>query len=447
MASLCRIPLPYHRDSSCYFAAIRHLPLPVYLDSAAAHSERGRWDIICADPEELISCNTYSYDSNTRNNTKLDHALKRIEQSYLDAVDLPFSGGAVGYLSYDFGEQAQAGLDATSSATPLFQIGIYPWLVIVDHHDKRSELVAQPHVAGEYVEHLRSLLALGKSAQKSGNFRLNSPFRSSLNREEYTTAFEKVKTYINAGDCYQINLTRQFTANYQGDPWLAYLRLREVAAAPFSAYMDLGSSQFLCLSPERLLAAHTRKLQTQPIKGTAARSSDPAEDLALATALQASTKNRAENIMIVDLLRNDFSKSCQAESVVTEALCELQSFRTVHHLVSTVTGLLREDRSEFSALLDCFPGGSITGAPKQRAMEIIREIEPHRRSLYCGSIFYLGANGKMDSNIAIRSFVCENQEIKGWAGGGIVADSELDEEYIETETKISKLLDALTDLE
>tara|TARA_R110001599_G_scaffold29107_5_gene100045 strand:- start:14348 stop:14983 length:636 start_codon:yes stop_codon:yes gene_type:complete len=210
--------------------------------------------------------------------------------------------------------------------------------------------------------------------------------------------------------------------------------------------MDLGSSQFLCLSPERLLAAQTRKLQTQPIKGTAARSSDPAEDLALATALQASTKNRAENIMIVDLLRNDFSKSCQAESVVTEALCELQSFRTVHHLVSTVTGLLRGDRSEFSALLDCFPGGSITGAPKQRAMEIIREIEPHRRSLYCGSIFYLGANGKMDSNIAIRSFVCENQEIKGWAGGGIVADSELDEEYIETETKISKLLDALADL-
>ena len=150
--------------------------------------------------------------------------------------------------------------------------------------------------------------------------------------------------------------------------------------------------------------------------------------------------------MIVDLLRNDFSKSCQASSVRTEQLCELQSFRTVHHLVSTVSGQLRTDCTPFKALLNCFPGGSITGAPKQRAMEIIREIEPHRRNIYCGSVFYMGGGGKMDSNITIRSFVCADKVITGWAGGGIVADSEVEEEFTETETKIGKLLQALADL-
>jgi para-aminobenzoate synthetase component 1 len=210
--------------------------------------------------------------------------------------------------------------------------------------------------------------------------------------------------------------------------------------------MDAGGSQILCLSPERLLSAEQGRLLTQPIKGTAARSLDAQEDMTLASTLQASAKNRAENVMIVDLLRNDFSKSCQPDSVDTERLCELQSFKTVHHLVSTITGRLRNDCSEFSALLSCFPGGSITGAPKQRAIEIIREIEPHSRSVYCGSIFYLGAGGEMDSNIAIRSFVCEDGSITAWAGGGIVADSELNEEFVETETKIGKLLKALTDL-
>ena len=446
MASLCRIPLPYRRNSSSYFATIKHLPLPVYLDSAADHSERGRWDIICADPEELISTNTIDYENKITLLLKIESSIERINHNYLDAPDIPFSGGAIGYLSYDFGELFQAGLKAIASDTPLVHIAIYPWLLLVDHQEQRCEFIAQPSISHERVRALCTLLGTPDTNNNTANFKLTSPFQSSLNRDNYTEAFTKVKRYIDAGDCYQINLTRQFAAAYQGDPWRAYLHLREVAAAPFSAFMDLGHNHVLCFSPERLLAAHARQLQTQPIKGTAARSDDPAEDLALASKLQDSEKNRAENIMIVDLLRNDFSKSCQADSVITEALCELQSFRTVHHLVSTVTGRLRDERSEFSALLDCFPGGSITGAPKQRAMEIIREIEPHRRSLYCGSIFYLGANGKMDSNIAIRSFVCHQQQIKGWAGGGIVADSVMEEEFIETETKISKLLDALADL-
>ncbi|WP_373080153.1 aminodeoxychorismate synthase component I [Zhongshania sp.] len=445
MASLCRIPLPYRRDSSSYFAAVKHLPLPVYLDSAADHSDRGRWDIICAEPEEVISSKTIDYSDKDTLSIRIASTLKRIDRDYIDSPTLPFSGGAIGYLSYEFGEELQLGL-SPNAQIPTFHIAIYPWFVLVDHHQQRCELIAQPSLSQVRLTELSALLTPIDAPPSARKFRLTSPFVSSLKKDDYTKAFNKVKAYIDAGDCYQVNLTREFTASYQGDPWQAYLQLRAAAAAPFSAYMDFGDSQFLSLSPERLLAAQERQLQTQPIKGTAARSDDPQEDSALATKLQNSAKNRAENIMIVDLLRNDFSKSCQAETVVTEALCELQSFRTVHHLVSTVTGTLRDERSEFSALLDCFPGGSITGAPKHRAMEIISEIEPHRRSLYCGSIFYLGPNGKMDSNIAIRSFVCKQQKITGWAGGGIVADSVLNEEFIETETKISKLLEALADL-
>ena len=200
----------------------------------------------------------------------------------------------------------------------------------------------------------------------AGKFRLTSAFKSSLNPDSYAEAFHKIKAYIDTGDCYQINLTREFSADFKGDPWSAYLCLREVAAAPFSAYMDFGSSQFLCLSPERLLAAQNRQLQTQPIKGTAARSDDPDKDLLLATTLQGSAKNRAENIMIVDLLRNDFSKSCQTETVITEPLCDRQGFRPDHHLGRRVPGNYRVCGSDLTAPPACFLGAQKTATPNQR---------------------------------------------------------------------------------
>jgi para-aminobenzoate synthetase component 1 len=449
MASLRRIPLAYQRDSSQLFAKLRHLPNAVFLDSAAAYSEHGRFDIICADPEELFALNTINYVTKDKLLIELESRLEQISCEYIPAPGLPFSGGALGYLSYEFGEMHSAKLLPSNnvSTQPLLYIGIYSWAVIIDHDRQHSELISQPHTCPRKLTALGERLTAQETTIKpSSAFKVSRDFGSSLNFEDYSRAFTKIKTYIDAGDCYQINLTRAFYSQYQGDPWLAYLRLREVAAAPFSAYMDIGGSQILCLSPERLLSAQQGRLLTQPIKGTAPRSLDAQEDMTLANTLLASAKNRAENVMIVDLLRNDFSKSCQPDSVDTERLCELQSFKTVHHLVSTITGRLRNDCSAFSALLSCFPGGSITGAPKQRAMEIIREIEPHSRSVYCGSIFYLGAGGEMDSNIAIRSFVCEDGSITAWAGGGIVADSELNEEFVETETKIGKLLKALTDL-
>ena len=450
MASLRRISLPYLRDSCALFTSLKHLPFPVFLDSAAPFSEHGRFDIICAEPDEVISLKTNNYKDIDTFLINTAQRLQALSDEYLHSDELPFCGGAIGFLSYALGETALVGSkhqdSSDSSATPDFYAGIYPWAIVVDHQRERCELVAQASVSEPTLIRIQELLRAAPAENIDVRFTLGSEFSTSLNRSQYQDAFARVQDYIRAGDCYQINLTRAFTAHYQGDTWQAYQQLRETAAAPFSAYIDLGDSQILSFSPERLLSADKGRLQTQPIKGTAARDSDQQKDAALAAALQSSAKNRAENVMIVDLLRNDFSKSCQTSTVRTEQLCELQSFRTVHHLVSTVTGQLRADCTPFTALLNCFPGGSITGAPKQRAMEIIHEIEPHQRDVYCGSIFYLGGGGKMDSNILIRSFVCADNRITGWAGGGIVADSDVDEEFTETETKIGKLLQALADL-
>ena len=451
MASLRRILLPYTSDSCALFAKLKHLPFPVFLDSAAPFSDYGRFDIICAQPEKVISFKSNDYGNIDTFSFNSEQLLKTVSDTYLHTDDLPFCGGAIGYLSYNFGElslgKREPATANTTSYPPEAHIGIYPWVIVVDHERQRCELVAQASLSEQSLAEIeRLILNELETPTELLPFKLNGEFNSSLNATKYQQAFKRIQDYIRAGDCYQINLTRAFSAPYQGDSWQAYRGLRETAAAPYSAYIDLGESQILSFSPERLLSANNGALQTQPIKGTAARDPDPDKDLALAKALQQSTKNRAENVMIVDLLRNDFSKSCVAASVKTEQLCELQSFRTVHHLVSTVSGQLRPDCSPFNALLNCFPGGSITGAPKHRAMEIIREIEPHQRGVYCGSIFYLGADGKMDSNITIRSFVCADNTITGWAGGGIVADSDVDEEFVETETKIGKLLQALADL-
>jgi len=200
----------------------------------------------------------------------------------------------------------------------------------------------------------------------------------------------------------------------------------------------------MCMSPERFLAATNRQLLTQPIKGTAPRSDDPERDHELAVQLQNSEKNRAENLMIVDLLRNDLGRSCKPGSIRVDQLFELQSFATVHHLVSSVHGEMRNGVHALDALRNCFPGGSITGAPKIRAMQIIDELEPQPRSIFCGAIGYVDASGRMDTNIAIRSLLACDKKIYAWAGGGVVADSNCDEEFVETENKIDALLGALS---
>jgi para-aminobenzoate synthetase component 1 len=264
-----------------------------------------------------------------------------------------------------------------------------------------------------------------------------------MSRAEYDTAFNTIQGYIQAGDCYQINLAQRFSTDYRGEPWAAYLRLRKAAAAPFSAFIKTADSSLMSLSPERFIQSRNQRVNTAPIKGTIGRGRNRKEDEAMAQQLLNSTKDRAENLMIVDLLRNDLGKSCLPGTIEVDELFELQSFETVHHLVSSISGQLRDGIDPLDLLSSCFPGGSITGAPKIRAMEIIEELEPHRRSAYCGAIGYISCDGQMDTNIAIRSLVCNGQRIHCWAGGGIVADSNADSEYRECMTKIEKLLAVL----
>ena len=440
MPGLRRCPLPFYHDSSRYLAWLTEAPYPVLLDSGKPNSERGRYSLISADPSQ-----TFAFDAECT--AAVSAQIAQIETAiagFLHDRELPFCGGAIGYISYEFGECQHLQRPA-SDALPSWFTAIYDWVIVVDHQRQCSELVVQPCSESGWPERLLATAAQSTDDSQPPSFTLSSDFTSTLDWPAYRRAFNAVQEYILAGDCYQINLTRQFSARFQGSPLAAYRRLRNTAAAPFSAYWDIGDGQLLSFSPERFISAEDKRLLTQPIKGTARRSADPAEDAALAAALQSSDKNGAENVMIVDLLRNDLGRNCQAGSVRVDTLLELQSFRTVHHLVSTISGKLLPARTPLRALLDCFPGGSITGAPKRRAMEIIAELEPSRRALYCGTLFYLGADGRMDSNILIRSFVCKDGEIRGWAGGGIVADSVAEEEFRETEEKLGKLMTTLAE--
>ncbi|WP_413698662.1 aminodeoxychorismate synthase component I [Psychromonas sp. KJ10-10] len=278
------------------------------------------------------------------------------------------------------------------------------------------------------------------------SFKLLNEWQSNMSKAQYSDKFNQIQAYILSGDCYQVNLAQRFKAKYSGDEYKAYQALLADNSPPFATFLRLPEQVILSLSPERFLKLEADIIETKPIKGTRPRFKELSLDQQSMSALQQSEKDRSENLMIVDLLRNDIGRVCQPGSVKVPRLFDIESFPAVHHLVSTVTGKL-EDKYQVEDLLKaCFPGGSITGAPKIRAMEIIAELEPNRRQSYCGSIGYISNNGKMDTNIAIRTLICTQGEIYCWAGGGLVADSQVDAEYQECFDKVSKILPCLTDL-
>lgn len=441
--------LPYRSDSACLFEAIADLPWAVFLDGGQHHPAQSRYDILSAQPyiRLVTRGNLTEIDAEGVELTR-DDPFSVVRQ-YLD-VDpscgsaLPFCGGAIGYLSYDLGRRlerlpAQA-LDA--ERLPEMALGIYDWAVVVDHVERRTWLVGQGRDPETDIKwgRLVSLFSEPTPERKRAPFRVTSPVVSNMTHEAYGRAFDRIKRYIAEGDCYQVNLAQRFSAQAAGDPWLAYQALRVLNPAPFSAYLSTPYAHVLSASPERFLKVQQRRVEAKPIKGTRPRAGHPRLDAELIEALRASAKDRAENVMIVDLLRNDLSKSCKLGSVKVPKLFEVESFATVHHLVSTVTGELDEGCDAVGLLRGCFPGGSITGAPKLRAMQIIEELEPHRRGVYCGAIGYLGFDGSMDMNIAIRTLVYSRGEVRFWAGGGIVADSRLEEEYQETFDKAAAML-------
>ena len=441
--------LPYRADSAALFEAIADMPWAVFLDSGRHHPGQSRYDIISAQPYIRLV---------TRGQMTEVHAdgvlLSRddpfeLVRRYLDidpalCGDLPFYGGAIGYFGYDLARRIEH-LPARAAAVeriPDMAIGIYDWAVVIDHQEQRSWLVGQ----GRDPETDIKWNALVARFTHPGGERARVPFHvtsvveSSHTRASYGRSFRRIHQYIRDGDCYQVNLAQRFAAQATGDAWLAYQALRVLNPAPFSAYLSTPYAQILSSSPERFLRVAQGQVEAKPIKGTRPRAGHARLDAELAEALRVSEKDRAENVMIVDLLRNDLSKNCAIGSVKVPRLFDVESYATVHHLVSTVTGQLRAGRDAIDLLRGCFPGGSITGAPKLRAMQIIDEVERFRRGVYCGAIGYVGFDGGMDTNIAIRTLTVSHGSVRFWAGGGIVADSEAESEYQESFDKARALL-------
>ncbi|MBY6064753.1 aminodeoxychorismate synthase, component I [Pseudidiomarina sediminum] len=415
------------------FTAIADEPWALLLDSCA-HAQ-GNYDFIFWQPAQVV---TVADDWPAQ----LQQLMAQVP-SYQGPADLPFQGGLAGAWSYDAGralerlpEQAKADIQL-----PEIAVGLYTHALIRCHRQQQTWLLCP---STEQANWQRFWQRAATPSPATAAFKLANAWQSNMTKASYLEKFTQVQDYLRAGDCYQVNLAQRFQAPFQGDPWRAYLHLRQRNQAPFSGFMRLGEGALLSHSPERFLATDAQgHVETKPIKGTRPRHSDPSTDQALADELQNASKDRAENVMIVDLLRNDLSRVCLPGSVQVPKLFAIESYPAVHHLVSTVVGQLPSPQDALSLLAACFPGGSITGAPKIRAMEVIDELEPHRRSFYCGSLGYFSQHGASDTNICIRTLVTAGDQIYCWAGGGLVIDSNGDEEYQETLDKVAKILPEL----
>ncbi|MCQ3033324.1 aminodeoxychorismate synthase component I [Pseudomonas syringae] len=436
--------LPYRADPADYFQRILHAPGAILLDSGRPTADRGRYDLLSAWPVQTFVPD--SAETGSGFFQRLRDGLNALGQAQLPAdCELPFAGGLIGYLSYDFGRrlETQSGAALDDLLLPDARLGLYAWALISDHQQGTSQLVFHPSLADAERQRLIALFS-AQHASEPNLFALVGQFETSISASAYREAFERIQAYIHAGDCYQVNLTQRFQAGYEGDPWAAYCALRQACPTPFSGYQALPDGDaVLSLSPERFVKVSQGHVETRPIKGTRPRGKDSTEDQAYAQELLSSTKDRAENLMIVDLLRNDLGRSCRIGSVKVPELFSLESYPNVHHLVSSVVGELADHHDALDLIAGSFPGGSITGAPKIRAMQIIDELEPTRRGLYCGSLLYLDVRGEMDSSIAIRSLLARDGKVSCWAGGGIVADSDCEAEYQESFTKVRVLLDTL----
>jgi para-aminobenzoate synthetase component 1 len=446
--------LEYTADSSQRFQSVLQRPWSVFLDSGWGGSEAGRFDVLAAEPFATLTTRGAATEIISRRGAMrserdpLELLREQLGAPLASVRGLPFCGGALGYFAYDLGRRFERlpTIAAADIDVPEMAVGLYDWAVVVDHAERRAWLVGAGRDERTFDEWDRLLeLAQARVAPPAAPFYVRSEVRASFDRAGYAEAFERVKEHIRRGDCYQINLTQRFEAAVGGHPWYAYRKLRGLNPAPFSAYLGFPEVAVLSSSPERFLRVRDGRVETKPIKGTRPRSADPARDRALAEALGASAKDRAENVMIVDLLRNDLGKCCAPGSVHVAKLFDIESFASVHHLVSTIEGRLGPGRDALDLLRGAFPGGSITGAPKPRAMEIIEALEPQRRSVYCGSIGYVGFDGSMDLNIAIRTLLQCGGRIYTWAGGGVVADSEVESEYQESLDKAAALLEVLNE--
>lgn len=444
------------------FQAIHYEPYSLFFDSNDKNHRNSRYSFICWHPVEMIESKNKKVTITTAErqfsseDNIFDIIQDRLNENNFDYHDHqnivhPFFGGAAGFFGYNLGlhlENLETPKETKNN--PDLCIGIYDQVIAFDHESNNNilyiwaETKEKAEVKRRFIEKTTERsLRLGSQVRKQPLI----SFSPETPEDQYKKDIQDVIDYIYAGDIFQANLSQRFSANLPSNflPFEHYKTLRTTNSSPFASYMNFGNVKIASASPERFLTVQNRQVEARPIKGTIPHiQDDPEEDKKSKAKLQQSEKDHAENIIIVDLLRNDLSKSCEDNSIDVTELCALETFAGVHHLVSTIHGKLRADKTTLDLLKSCFPGGSITGAPKVRAMEIISELEKNSRGPYCGSLGYIGFNGDMDTNIMIRTLVYQDQHVSFNVGGGITASSSPEGEYQETLDKAAKILESFS---
>jgi para-aminobenzoate synthetase component 1 len=426
------------------------------LDSAQSNDGLGEWSFFGADPFQIVTGDLAD--------------LRQAMQPYQIKAhpEIPFTGGAVGYLSYDYGRRLEtlASLAEDDRLIPDMHFGLYDGVAALNHETGVLFLVGHDfsNTADAVIERLRAtvgarsitvakngckqaaMAVASRTTMISKSLARRSEWKWNLSRADFCTAVQRVRGYIASGDVYQVNLSQRARCTYDGNSVALYQALRLGNPAPYGAYLDLGDWQLISTSPEQFLHKTGRQLETRPIKGTRPRGIDDEADRQNEAALRVSQKDRAELLMIVDLERNDLGRVAEFGSVQVEGLYQLEHYARVIHQTARVKATLAKHKDVYDALAALFPGGSITGAPKIRAMQIIEELEPTRRGAYCGSIGYIGFDGDAEFNIAIRSLHLKDGQLDYQVGGGIVWDSDPEDEYQETLDKARAIRETIDQL-
>ena len=468
--------LPIHATANEAFSLFQGQPFSFFLDSGTSTGDLGRYSFVGSNPFVVLKSRgtsttlTSSDGTEQRKVSPFDILGELLEKYAMEPSDpdTPFAGGALGYFAYDLCHLIE---NVPSHAVddlhlPECCLAFYDLTLTFDHRESRVYVAStgfpemeEKRRARRAAERIRGVRAWLADALRRSRLHHTAPgegtvfshnamaaavnLRSDFSRQDYIKAVETAREYIAAGQVFQVNLSQRFNAELQVTPYELYQRLRHINPAPFAAYLDFDDVTIVSASPERFLKMNGDHVQTRPMKGTRRRGACAAEDESLARELASSPKDRAENTMIVDLERNDFGKVCDFGTVRVKELCEIEKYATVFQLTSTVEGRLSPGKSRIDLLKACFPGGSVTGAPKVKAMAIIDELEPTTRSIYTGAIGYLGFGGAMDLSIAIRTCLVREGMVYFKVGGAVTYDSDPETEYEETMDKARALLMSL----
>ncbi len=438
------------------YSIFKQRPYSYILDSGRDHESLGKYSFIGSDPFLLYQCKGDTIQIKTSNEEKVFKGdpfeiLKDLMDKYhMDYTShLPFVGGVVGFFSYDLCHHIeQLPRSAVDDINiPDCHLGFYDGVIIIDHTSNKTYITALGIKGDEttVIETIEDAIihASVPLEKKEYYTEEDMEFHSNFTKKEYMTALDTIHEYIRTGDIYQVNLTQRFDCDLYINPFDLYCELREINPAPFASFIDFGEGHMVSSSPERFIKINEGKIEARPIKGTIPRGKNREEDEKNRLQLINSEKDKSELLMIVDLERNDLGKISKTGTVKVPELFKLEEYQTVFHLVATVTGELQEDIDIVDCIKATFPGGSITGTPKIRAMEVIDELEPTQRNVYTGSIGYIGFNGDLDLNIVIRTILCKDNKAYFQAGGGIVWDSQNQLEYEETFHKAKALMEAL----